>query len=113
LVEKLIENDAERIARAAIEKACDGSPDVIRALLDRLVPVRRDRPVEFDLPPIRSAADLELALDAITQQVSSGVLTCGEAQQVASLIETRRRTRELIDLETRIAALERQKGNDL
>jgi hypothetical protein len=66
--------------------------------------------VTFDLPPIRTAADLAEAQEAIAQQVAEGTLTPGEGVQVAALIEARRKTIESQDLEARIAALEAAAG---
>jgi hypothetical protein len=40
--------------------------------VDRLAPIRRDRPVTFDLPKIETADDLPKATQAIMEAVAGG-----------------------------------------
>jgi hypothetical protein len=58
-VEDLIHGQAEALGAKAVKKALKGAGDAImlRALLNTLVPPRRDRAVEFELPKIETAAD--------------------------------------------------------
>jgi hypothetical protein len=78
------------------EKAGDVSAS--RALLDRLVPPRKDRPVAFALPALQTAA------------VASGALTPSEASELVRLAEAFTKTLEAADFETRLAALEQHMG---
>ena len=50
-VETLIDGAADDIANKAIELAKAGDPTMLRALLDRVAPARRDRHIPFELPP--------------------------------------------------------------
>src|SRR4051812_30098578 len=59
----------------------DGDVSAGRALLDRLVPARKDRPVAFALPTLHTAADAAQALAALTVAVASGTLTPSEATE--------------------------------
>ena len=74
--------------------------------LERLVPLRRERTVEIDLPPIRTAHDAATAAGRITAMVGDGQLTPSEGQMLAGIVETQRRALDAADLERRIAALE-------
>jgi hypothetical protein len=58
-----------------------------KIILDRIAPVRRDRPVSFDLPKIERPADAVAASAAILDAVSEGALTPGEAAEISKLIE--------------------------
>jgi hypothetical protein len=78
-------------------------------VLERVAPLPRNRPVQFDMPAIETA-DLGEAMGAIMRAASDGELTPDEATAIASLIETRRRTIETLALEQRIAALEQSRG---
>jgi len=60
----------------------------MRFCVGRIIGPRRDRPVRFDLPPIRSAADLSAAMQAITAAVAGGELTTGEAWELSQIIDT-------------------------
>ena len=56
-IEGLLDGESEAITRKRVEKAREGDTTSLRLCLDRLVPPRRDRTVEFDLPRIETAAD--------------------------------------------------------
>jgi hypothetical protein len=49
LAEKLMEDDAENIVRAVANAAKAGDPTAMRLCIERLAPVRKGRPVTFDL----------------------------------------------------------------
>jgi hypothetical protein len=55
-VEALIDGQGEALGAKAVEKGLQGDSPMLRALLSTLVPPRRERTVEFDLPKIESAA---------------------------------------------------------
>jgi hypothetical protein len=87
LLEDLFAEDAEAIARKAIELAKAGEIAALRMCLDRLVPARKDEPVVFDLPPLESAADSVAAAARIVAAVADGDLTPSEAVDVAKVID--------------------------
>jgi len=105
-VQALIEGEAESITRKAIENAKEGDMAAIRLVLERLLPPRKDAPVMFELPPLKTAEDLPTAIAAIIAAVSQGELTPIEAQSVANLLELHRRSLEACELEKRIELLE-------
>lgn len=74
LAEKLMGGDIEDITRSVIDAAKAGDMTAARIVLDRITPVRRDRPVVFDLPAIETSADLPKATNALLQAVASGEL---------------------------------------
>lgn len=76
--------------------------------LDRLVPARRGPPVEFRLPPIRTAADLISALGAALGAAAAGELTADEGSAIAGLIQTNRRVFELTEIESCVSELEKR-----
>lgn len=74
--------------------------------LDRLIPVRRDRPVLFDLPSIETTADLPKATNALLQAVASGDLTPSEAADIGKSVDAHVRAIEATDLHERLLRLE-------
>ena len=106
---KLMDADAEPVILALIKAAKGGDVAAIQLVLERVAPLPRNRPVQFDMPAIETAADLGEAMGAILQAAADGELTPDEAVSIASLIETRRRTIETLELEQRIAALEQSR----
>lgn len=105
-VEALIDGEAEAITQTAISLAKGGDASLLRALLDRLAPARRERPVLVDLPSLTSPADAPAVAAALLAKAASGELTPGEAAALAGLLESYRRQSELADIEARLKALE-------
>jgi hypothetical protein len=105
---KLMDAEAEPVIRAVIEAARKGDISAAKLVLERIAPMPRNRPVSLCMPPIETPADLGDAMDAILQAAAAGGLSPDEAVSIASLIETRRRAIETLELEARIAALEQR-----
>ena len=108
-IEALLEGEHEALTRAAIEKALEGDTTAMRLCLDRLAPPRKDVPVSFELPPIKSAEDAVVASSALLAAVASGEVTPDEAGRVMALLTSHKNLVETGDLESRIAALEAKK----
>ena len=109
LAEKLMADDVEGVVKAVIDAARTGDMAAARIILDRLVPVRKGRPVEIELPPVKTAADVLAAMAAVLDHVAEGEITPDEGATVAGILEVKRRTLETVDLERRLAALETAK----
>ena len=78
--------------------------------LERILPIRRRRPVLFALPPIESVSDLPVAMAAVVAAVADGTLTPEEAASISAVLEAQRRAVETAQLEQRIAVLEAARG---
>ena len=74
-MEAMLDGESEALTRKAIKLAKAGDMTAIRLCLERILPPRKDRPVLFLLPPIRSAKDALSALSALLTAVSAGELT--------------------------------------
>ena len=79
---------------------------MLRDLLARLAPPRRDRPVAFELPNLHTADDAVEALAALASGVADGVLTPSEAQDLARVVGTWAQAHEIRDLEARLRSME-------
>ena len=77
-----------------------------RIVIDRLVPVRKGAPVTFNLPAIKTAADVVSALGTVAQEMAAGELTPDEATSVAGVLEIKRRAIETVEHEERLRKLE-------
>ncbi|MEX0319027.1 MAG: DUF5681 domain-containing protein [Ruegeria sp.] len=108
-IEALLEGQAEALTEKAVEMALAGDTTAMRLCMDRIAPTRKDAPVTFDLPPIKSAEDASEAAQAVLQAVSAGDITPLEAGAVMGLVEQFRRVMETTELERRISALEERK----
>lgn len=107
-VEKLLEDEASAITRVCIDRAKQGDSIALRLVMERVVPVRRGRPVQFDLPALDNASDLARALGGILRATANGSLTPEEAATIAGVLETKRRAIETSELEQRLDQLEQR-----
>lgn len=89
--------------------ALEGDTVAMRLCLDRLAPPRKDSPLSFPLPPIKSAADTVAASSALLDAVAAGDVTPDEAGRVMALLSAHKALVEAGDLERRIEALEAKK----
>jgi uncharacterized protein DUF5681 len=103
LAEKLMEDDAENIVRAVVNAAKAGDPTAMRLCVERLVPLRKGRPVVFDLPPVKTAAHIAGAVGELARAMAAGELTVEEASAASSVIEMQRRAIETSDFEVRLS----------
>ena len=92
--------------QALLAAAMGGDVSAARALLDRLVPPRKERPVKVALPALRSAKDARDALAAVAAAVADGEMLPGEGEAVVKLLEAYTRAAAAAELEERVAALE-------
>lgn len=109
-LEKILQDEAESITRKAIELAQSGDTVALRLCMDRLIPVRKDRPITFTLPQIETAADLTKATGALLEGVANGEITPSEAAELSKLVEAHTKAIEAVDLATRLTALEQAAG---
>ena len=78
----------------------------MRLCLERILPACRERSVKFALPPIESAADIASAMKAVTSALAAGVITPGEAERIAAVVDTFVRAIETSDFERRLKIVE-------
>src|SRR3954470_20996937 len=96
-IDALLDGEAEKLTRKAIEVALGGDMVAMRLCLDRLAPPRRDRPVTFALPKLDTVEDAKAAVAAILQGVADGDLTPSEAGDLSKLLESYTRVIEVAD----------------
>ena len=77
LAEKFMEDDAEDIVRAVVNAAKAGDPTAMRLCIERLVPVRKGRPIIFDLPDIETSPDISKALGVIAKSMAATAMNSG------------------------------------
>jgi len=109
-IEALLEGESEAIGRKCIEMAKNGDATAMRLVMERIAPVRRGRPVKFDMPPVASSADVVTAIGSVLHAVAAGVLTPDEAATLSTVLETKRRAIEIVEIERRLADLESERS---
>lgn len=107
IAEALLDAQAEVITQRAIDAALDGDAVALRLCLERLLPARRERPVEIELGPVESAAAARMAYERVIAAVAAGELAPSEARALASLISDYGEVVERAEFEDRLVALEK------
>ena len=84
----LLDGEAEALTRKAVELALAGDQTALRLCIERILPPCRERPVRFTLPPIESSEDISAAMNAVTAALARGIITPGEAERIANVVDT-------------------------
>ena len=108
--EKLFADDAEVLARVAIDLAKAGDIAALRLCLDRICAPHRHRPVPFDMPALGAAADAVGAMSTLMEGIAGGELSAPEAAGLTKVIQGFTQALTTADLDKRIAELERRMG---
>jgi hypothetical protein len=104
--EALLDGEAETITRKVIELALAGDTVALRLCLDRILPPRRERPVQFKLPSLRAPADAAVAMSKIAGAITASQITPGEAAELAKFIEAYAKALEAGEFDLRLRAVE-------
>jgi hypothetical protein len=106
-LEVLLDGEGDAIMHKVIELAKAGSETAIRLCIDRLVPPRRERVIRLQLPSdLTTAQGTARAVGAVIKALSQGEITPGEATQIVSILEVRRKAIETQVLESRMEKVE-------
>ena len=107
-LDKMLADDGADVVRTVLAAARGGDMQAARLVLDRIVPVRKGRSIQLDLPAIENVADVLAALSATIAAMAEGDITPDEAAVVAGVLETKRKAIETVELEARLTRLEQQ-----
>ncbi len=110
IAELLLDGEAAALTRKAVERALEGDAMALRLCLDRIIPARRGRAVQLAVRPVRGTADLGSTMASITTAATQGVITPGEAAELARVVEIYVRAVEASDFDRRLRQLEESDG---
>ncbi len=105
VAQNLLDGEAEALVRKVVQLALEGDLTCLRICIERLVPPKKDAPIEIDIPEVSSIADIPKLFSALTAKIRAGV-TPSEARTVMDLAEGVHKTLALVELEQRFSALE-------
>jgi hypothetical protein len=106
-LETLLDGQAEALTKKAVELALDGDMAALRLCMDRILPPRKDRPVTFTLPEIKSVQDAARTLSAVIGAVAAGELTPIDAAEISKLMDSYVKAFESSEIVERLERLER------
>jgi hypothetical protein len=105
VAEALLRGEESELVRKAIELAKAGDVQMLKFLLDRILP--KERSVRIDLPAVDRSYDALDALAAVIDAVATGQIAPSEAAALASLLAAYTRVKEFVEVEERLANLEK------
>ena len=108
----IMAEQAEAVVETLIAQGLAGDVQACRVIIERIVPVCREAPVDEGavVLPELSAANLPAAVAAVVQAVASGSITPGQGEKLVAMLQGFAKAVELQEIEQRIAALEGQGG---
>jgi Family of unknown function (DUF5681) len=109
-LQQTLEEHAETLTKKCAHLALQGNTTAMRLCMERLLPARRQRVLEFKLPAIKTMANLASASETVVRGVTRGLLTPGEGQAFTVMLDGRRRMIETQELEVRLRALEESRN---
>jgi hypothetical protein len=111
--EALLEGQAEALAQKAVDMALAGDTVALKLCIERICPVRRDRPVSFKLPAVTSARDAADISAAVMTAVSNGDITLSEASEIGKLIDSYVKAYQVAELSDRVACVKQMSDEEL
>jgi hypothetical protein len=107
VAEALVKGEEIELTRKAIELAKAGDVQMLKFLLDRILP--KERTVRVKLPLMERSDDAVDALGAILNAAANGEITPSEAAAYTTVVEAYTRAINVHELESRIDKLERER----
>jgi polyribonucleotide nucleotidyltransferase len=106
LCEQLLEGDAEQLMQKALEMGKEGNIHALRLCIERIVAPRKERCVQLELQPIKTAQDLFQQFQEVVSAIAEGRITPNEGEQISNILASQSRILEAVELDRRVAALE-------
>jgi hypothetical protein len=106
MLEKIMADGAEDVVHAMLKAAREGDVQAGKIILDRVVPVRKGRPLEIALPEVTTAAGVLRALGEVVAAMACGEVSPDEAATMAGVVAAPRAVLEAQEMERRLLALE-------
>ena len=108
IAQNLLDRQAQALIKKVVRMALGGDLTCLRLCLERLVPPKKDAPIDIELSRIAVAGDIPKLFSALSARLGEGGLTIQEARSLIEMTEDARRLYELTELEQRISALEKK-----
>ena len=108
LMESLLEGRAEELLQKTMEMALAGDITALRLCLERLMPVRKDRPIQLSLPPIETVQQISLAVGKVATAIGDGEITPIDGEVFTNVLGAHKDTVAQLDLDRRFEDLHRR-----
>jgi hypothetical protein len=99
---------SEQVLQMIVDKALAGDLRAAEMLLSRVWPMRRGRPIEIDVTPVKALPDLVPAVADVMNAVLAGEVTPREGNDVSSLLQAQCRVIDAVEFERRLVEVEKK-----
>jgi hypothetical protein len=104
--EQLLQGDLDNICRRLIEEDLIGNMQAIKLVLDRVLPPKKDRVIDVQLPKLQTTDDAVNAISIIIDPVASGEITPSEGEAMSRDVDAFIKTFQAHEIEKRVSMLE-------
>ena len=104
----MLQGQAEQLTQKAMELALGGDITALRLCLERLIPPRKDRPINLSLPPIENVQQISLAMTRVSTAIGEGEITPMEGEVLANVLAAHKAVLVTGELERRVDDLEQR-----
>ena len=108
IAEQLIDGQAEELVQTCINMAKNGDTTAMKIMMDRLIPSRKERSIQLELPSVKTPKDILNTIGTVIKSIGDGKLDADQAKTLAGILEVQRKAIETIEIEERLLALERR-----
>ena len=105
-LQETLQDHAKTLGMKCVQLALQGNTTAMRLCVERLSPARRQRVLQFTLPPVKTIANVAEASEAVVRGVARGKLTPGEGEAFTVMLDGRRRMIESEEWDARLRAVE-------
>jgi hypothetical protein len=104
--EQFLEASLEGVCKTIEKEALQGNMLAAKMILDRFLPVRKDRLLKIDLPEINTSEDILQAMRVIASAVGCGEISPSEGESLSKTLDIYAKAFETYQLESRLLQLE-------
>src|SRR5580700_10393017 len=90
-VEEVLAVTAQETVKLIIARAQSGDPTAMRLCMEQMALIGTDKPLELELPPVRSADDVTAAADAVMKACAEGAISPRQTVCMLTVVERRAR----------------------
>ena len=85
-MQDILLTEGEAVIRRAVDLAIQGNEVALKLVIERLIPVSKDRVISLELPKIVNPSDVAEAVKRAVEAVSDGEMTPGEGETILKLL---------------------------
>lgn len=106
LLEEMGEENAMAIYQSMIEKAKEGDIQSAKFIMERIMPIRKSRPLSLPIKDIKDLDKIQVAFDKLFEEMSTGKITLDEMLSLVQVLEGRVKLLDTAEWQQRVEALE-------